>query len=75
MTLEEAMKARWFNINDLSRRSDISRPTIYSILGKRKSSKNGVRAGTLVKLAKALNAQIVIDETKPNNFDVILRGE
>ena len=67
------MKARCFNINDLSRRSGISRPTIYSILGKRKKQKSSVRVDTLLKIAKALNARIVINEKKPNGFDIILK--
>lgn len=73
MTLEDAMKARCFNINDLSRRSGISRPTIYSILGKRKKQKSSVRVDTLLKIAKTLNAKIVINEKKPNGFDIILK--
>lgn len=73
MTLEDAMKARCFNINDLSRRSGISRPTIYSILGKRKKQKSSVRVDTLLKIAKALNEKIVINEKKPNGFDIILK--
>ena len=73
MTLEDAMRARYFNINDLSRISGISRPTIYSILGKRKKQKNSVRVDTLLKIAKALNAKIVINEKKTNGFDIILK--
>lgn len=73
MTLEDAMKARCFNINDLSRRSGVSRPTIYSILGKRKKQKSSVRVDTLLKIAKALNAKIVINEKKTNEFDIILK--
>lgn len=73
MTLEDAMRVRYFNINDLSRRSGISRPTIYSILGKRKKQKSFVRVDTLLKIAKALNAKIVINEKKPNGFDIILK--
>lgn len=73
MTLEDAMRVRYFNINDLSRRSGISRPTIYSILGKRKKQKSSVRVNTLLKIAKALNAKIVINEKKPNGFDIILK--
>lgn len=73
MTLEDAMRARYFNINDLSRRSGVSRPTIYSILGKRKKQKNSVRVDTLLKIAKALNAKIVINEKKTNGFDIILK--
>ena len=73
MTLEDAMRARYFNINDLSRRSGISRPTIYSILGKRKKQKSSVRVDTLLKIAKALNAKIVINEKRPNGFDIILK--
>lgn len=67
------MRARYFNINDLSRRSGISRPTIYSILGKRKKQKSSVRVDTLLKIAKALNAKIVINEKKTNGFDIILK--
>ena len=73
MTLEGAMKDRYFNINDLSRISGISRPTIYSILGKRKKQKSSVRVDTLLKIAKALNAKIVINEKKANGFDIILK--
>lgn len=73
MTLEDAMRVRYFNINDLSRRSGVSRPTIYSILGKRKKQKSSVRVDTLLKIAKALNAKIVISEKKMNGFDIILK--
>lgn len=73
MTLEDAMRVRYFNINDLSRRSGVSRPTIYSILGKRKKQKSSVRVDTLLKIAKALNAKIVISEKKTNGFDIILK--
>lgn len=73
MTLEDAMRARYFNINDFSRRSGVSRPTIYSILGKRKKQKSSVRVDTLLKIAKALNAKIVISEKKMNGFDIILK--
>lgn len=73
MTLEDAMRARYFNINDLSRRSGVSRPTIYSILGKRKKQKSSVRVDTLLKIAKALNAKIVINEKKTNGFYIILK--
>lgn len=73
MTLEDAMRVRYFNINDLSRRSGVSRPTIYSILGKRKKQKISVRVDTLLKIAKALNAKIVINEKKTNGFDIILK--
>lgn len=73
MTLEDATKARYFNINDISRRSGVSRPTIYSILGKRKKQKSSVRVDKLLKIAKALNAKIVINEKKPNGFDIILK--
>lgn len=73
MTLEDAMKARCFNINDISRRSGVSRPTIYSILGKRKKQKSSVRVDTLLKIAKAMNAKIVINEKKTNGFDIILK--
>ena len=73
MTLEDAMKARYFNINDLSRGSGVSRPTIYSILGKRKKQKSSVRVDTLLKIAKALNAKITISENKPTGFDIVLK--
>ena len=73
MTLEDAMRARYFNINDLSRKSGVSRPTIYSILGKRKKQKSSVRVDTLLKIARALNAKIVINEKKTNGFDIILK--
>lgn len=67
------MRVRYFNINDLSRRSGVSRATIYSILGKRKKQKSSVRVDTLLKIAKALNAKIVINEKKTNGFDIILK--
>lgn len=73
MTLEDAMRVRYFNINNLSRRSGVSRPTIYSILGKRKKQKSSVRVDTLLKIAKALNAKLVINEKKTNGFDIILK--
>lgn len=73
MTLEDAMRVRYFNINDLSRRSGVSRPTIYSILGNRKKQKSSVRVDTLLKIAKALNAKIVINEKKTNGFDIVLK--
>lgn len=73
MTLEDAMKARYFNINDLSRRSGVSRQTIYSILDKRKKQKSSVRVDTLLKIAKALNAKITISENKPSGFDIVLK--
>lgn len=73
MTLEDAMRARYFNINDLNRRSGISRPTIYSILGKRKKQKSSIRVDTILKIAKALNAKIVINEKNTNGFDIILK--
>ena len=73
MMLEDAMKARYFNINDLSRRSGVSRPTFYSILGKRKKQKSSVRVDTLLKIAKALNAKIIINEKKTNGFDIVLK--
>ena len=73
MTLEDAMRVRYFNINDLSRRSGVSRPTIYSILGKRKKQKSSVGVDTLLKIAKALNAKIVINENKPNRCDIVLK--
>ena len=73
MTLEDAMKVRYFNIHDLSRISGISRPTIYRILGKRKKQKSSVRVDTILKIAKALNAKIVINEKKANGFDIILK--
>lgn len=46
---------------------------IYSILGKRKKQKSSVRVDTLLKIAKALNAKIVINENKPNGFDIVLK--
>lgn len=73
MTLEDAMRVRCFNINDLSRRSGVSRPTLYSILGKRKKQKSSVRVDMLLKIAKALNAKITISENKPSGFDIVLK--
>lgn len=74
MTLEDAMKARNVRICALSRESGISRPTINGILGKRKIfNKDGVRTGTVLRLAKALNTDVIIDESKPFYIDFLLR--
>lgn len=75
MTVREAIIARGMRICDLNRASGISRPTIDSIIGSRKARhKEGVRTGTLLKIAEVLNATIVIDGEKPDYFDVILKG-
>lgn len=59
---------------DLNRKSGVSRPTIDGILLKRKNfNKDGVRTGTVLRLAKVLNADVIIDESKPFYFDFILK--
>lgn len=75
MTLAEAMRARNIRLCDLNRQSGVSRPTLDGILGKKKVfNKNGVRTETLLRLSKVLDAEIVIDGTKPYYFELILRG-
>ena len=70
------MQERNIRLCDLSRQSGVSRPTLDGILGKKKVfNKTGVRIGTLLRLAKVLDADIVIDGTKPYYFELILRGE
>lgn len=74
MTLEDAMKARNVRTCALSRESGVSRATINGILGKRKNfNKDGVRTGTVFRLAKVLNADVIIDELKPFYVDFLLR--
>lgn len=74
MTLEDAMKARNIRTCALSRESGVSRPTINGILGKRKNfNKDGVRTGTALRLAKVLNADVIIDGSKPFYIDFSLR--
>lgn len=74
MTLEDAMKERNVRPCALSRESGVSRPTIDGILGKRKNfNKDGVRTGTVLRLAKVLNADVIIDGSKPFYFDFSLR--
>lgn len=75
MTLAEAMRARNIRLCDLNRQSGVSRPTLDGILGKKKVfNKNGVRTETLLRIAKVLDAEIIIDGTKPYYFELILRG-
>jgi transcriptional regulator with XRE-family HTH domain len=75
MTLAEAMQARNIRLCDLSRQSGVSRPTLDGILGKKKVfNKAGVQTGTLLRLAKVLDAEIAIDGTKPYYFELTLRG-
>ena len=75
MTLAEAMQARNIRLCDLSRQSEVSGPTLDGILGKKKVfNKTGVRTGTLLRIAKVLNADITIDGTKPYYFELTLRG-
>lgn len=74
MTLKDAMAARWFNINDIVRESGLTKQTIYGILGKPYASrKSGPSAYTLLKISEALNARIVIDASKKNKIDFILK--
>jgi DNA-binding Xre family transcriptional regulator len=75
MTITEAMQARNIRLRDLSRQSGVSRPTLDRILGKKKVfNKTGVRTETLLRIAKVLDADVVIDGTKPYYFELILRG-
>lgn len=75
MTLAEAMQARNIRLRDLNRQSGVSRPTLDGILGKKKVfNKAGVQTGTLLRLAKVLDAEIAIDGTKPYYFELTLRG-
>lgn len=74
MTLEAALEERDMKASELIRRSGVSAPTIYNITSPNKEPyKTGVKAGTLARIAEALNAVIVIDESKPFLFDIILK--
>ena len=75
MTLAEAMQARNIRLCDFRRKRQVSRSTLDGILGKKKVfNQTGVRTGTLLRLAKVLNADITIDGTKPYYFELTLRG-
>lgn len=74
MTLEAALEERNMKALELIRKSDVSAPTIYNITSPNKEPyKTGVKADTLARIAEALNAVIVIDESKPFLFDIILK--
>ena len=74
MTLEAALEERDMKASELIRRSGVSAPTIYNITSPNKAPyKTGVKADTLAKIAKVLNAVVVIDASKPFLFDVILK--
>ncbi len=76
MTLEAALEERNMKASELIRKSGVSAPTIYNITSPNKEPyKTGVKADTLARIAKALNAVIVIDESKPFLFDIILKEE
>lgn len=75
MTLEAALEERDMKASELIRRSGVSAPTIYNITSPNKAPyKTGVKAAdTLAKIAKVLNAVVVIDASKPFLFDIILK--
>lgn len=74
MTLEAALEERDMKASELIRRSGVSAPTIYNITSPNKEPyKTGVKAATLARIAEALNAVIIIDESKPFLFDIILK--
>ena len=66
MTLEDAMKERGIRVNELCRKSTVSRPTLDSILGRRRARhKEGIRTGTLLKICDVLNAYAIVDNSNP----------
>lgn len=74
MTLEAALEERNMKASELIRKSGVSAPTIYNITSLNKEPyKTGVKAATLARIAEALNAVIIIDESKPFLFDIILK--
>ncbi len=74
MTLEAALEKRDMKASELIRKSGVSAPTIYNITSPNKEPyKTGVKTDTLARIAEALNAVIVIDESKPFLFDIILK--
>lgn len=74
MTLEAALEERDMKASELIRKSGVSAPTIYNITSPNKEPyKTGVKAATLARIAEALNAVIIIDESKPFLFDIILK--
>ena len=74
MTLEVALEERNMKASELIRKSGVSAPTIYNITSPNKEPyKTGVKAATLARIAEALNAVIIIDESKPFLFDIILK--
>lgn len=76
MTLKEALDWRWMRASELIRQTGISSPTIYNMTSETyKGGKTGVKTETLAKIAKALNAKIVIDENKPYYYDIILKNK
>ena len=74
MTLEDAMKERGIRVNELCRKSTVSRPTLDSILGRRRARhKEGIRTRTLLKICDVLNAYAIVDNSNPDYFDVVLK--
>lgn len=74
MTLEVALEERNMKASELIRKSGVSASTIYNITSPNKEPyKTGVKAATLARIAEALNAVIIIDESKPFLFDIILK--
>lgn len=73
MTLKAALKKRNMSALELIHRSELSEQTVYNITGPNKEPyKTGVKTETLAKIARVLNATIVINESKPFMFDIIL---
>ena len=74
MTLKAALKKRNMSALELIHRSELSEQTIYNITSPNKEPyKTGVKTETLAKIARVLNATIVINESKPFMFDIELR--
>lgn len=73
MTLKAALKKRSMSALELIHRSGLSEQTVYNItIPNKKPYKTGVKTETLAKIAQVLNATIVINESKPFMFDIIL---
>lgn len=76
MTLREALDWRWMRASELIRQTGISAPTIYNMTSETyKGGKTGVKTETLARIARVLNAQIVIDDRKPYYYDIILKDK
>lgn len=73
MTLKAALKKRNMSALELIHRSELFEQTVYNITSPNKEPyKTGVKTETLAKIARVLNATIVINESKPFMFDIIL---